>query len=161
MAFDSFLKVDGIPGESKDSNHKDWIEVLAFRHGAVQPVSTTASSAGGAATERAEFTPLTITKQVDKASPELWKACFTGRHIKEVVLQLYRSGGDKQQYLEIKMEKVLITSFDQAGGEAFPEEVITFAPGKIEMTYNQQSREDGSLQGSIAAGWDLTTNKAV
>ncbi len=30
-AYDSFLKIDGIRGESADSNHKDWIEVLGYK----------------------------------------------------------------------------------------------------------------------------------
>ena len=29
MAFDAFLKIDGIPGESTDDKHKDWIANLA------------------------------------------------------------------------------------------------------------------------------------
>ena len=31
MAFDGFIKIDGIPGESTDDKHKDWIEILSFR----------------------------------------------------------------------------------------------------------------------------------
>ena len=27
MAFDAFLKIDGIPGESSDEKHADWIEI--------------------------------------------------------------------------------------------------------------------------------------
>ncbi|WP_353327541.1 type VI secretion system tube protein Hcp, partial [Chitiniphilus shinanonensis] len=27
MAFDAFIKIDGIPGESTDDKHKDWIEI--------------------------------------------------------------------------------------------------------------------------------------
>jgi hypothetical protein len=27
-----FLKIDGIKGESTDAGHKDWIEMLNFRH---------------------------------------------------------------------------------------------------------------------------------
>jgi hypothetical protein len=30
-AFDSFLKIDGIPGESTDDKHKDWIEVISYK----------------------------------------------------------------------------------------------------------------------------------
>jgi len=161
MAFDGFLKVDGAPGESKDHQHEDWIEILAFRHGAVQPVSRTVSSAGGAAAERVNFSPFRITKYVDKSSPKLWEACFTGRHIKEVVIQLHRSGGDKQKYLEIKMEQVLITNFDQRSSVSFPIEIINFVPGRISTTYSQQSREDGTLAGSVSAGWDLIANKVV
>jgi hypothetical protein len=28
--FDSFLKLDGIKGETTDKGHKDWIEILSF-----------------------------------------------------------------------------------------------------------------------------------
>ena len=31
-AFDSFLKVDDIQGESTDDKHKDWIGVLPYSH---------------------------------------------------------------------------------------------------------------------------------
>lgn len=27
MAFDAYMKIDGIPGEATDSNHQDWIEM--------------------------------------------------------------------------------------------------------------------------------------
>ena len=29
MAIDMYLKVDGVTGESNDSNHKSWIDVLS------------------------------------------------------------------------------------------------------------------------------------
>jgi type VI secretion system secreted protein Hcp len=32
MAFDAFLKIDGIPSESTDDKHRDWIEILSFSH---------------------------------------------------------------------------------------------------------------------------------
>jgi type VI secretion system secreted protein Hcp len=55
MAFDAFIKIKDIDGESTDEQHKDWIEVISFNHGVSQQVSTTASSAGGASAERASF----------------------------------------------------------------------------------------------------------
>ena len=39
MAFDAFLKIDGIPGESADAKHKDWIDVLSYGFGIQQPTS--------------------------------------------------------------------------------------------------------------------------
>ncbi|GAO92520.1 hypothetical protein PSA5_07405 [Pseudomonas syringae pv. actinidiae] len=39
MAFDAFLKIDGIPGESLDDKFKDWIEILSYTHGATQATS--------------------------------------------------------------------------------------------------------------------------
>lgn len=52
MAFDTFIKIDGIPGESSDDKHKDWIEVVSYDHQIEQPASSTASSVGGATAER-------------------------------------------------------------------------------------------------------------
>jgi type VI secretion system secreted protein Hcp len=161
VAFDAFMQISDIPGESKDGKHDGWIELLSFRHGAAQPISRTASSAGGATAERANFSPVTISKLVDRASPKLWEACFTGKHIKEITIELCRAGGDKQKYLVIKMEQVLLANFDQGGGDDFPVETVSFSPGKITMDYIQQSRADGTPAGSVAAGWDLTQNKVA
>lgn len=55
MAFDAFIKIDGIDGESTDEKHTNWIEALDFGTGVRQKVSRTASSAGGASAERADF----------------------------------------------------------------------------------------------------------
>jgi type VI secretion system secreted protein Hcp len=146
-----------IPGEFKDGKHDGWV----VRHGAGQPISKTASSAGGATAERANFSPVTITRLVDRSSPNLWETCFTGKHIKEITIELCRAGGDKQKYLVIKMEQVLLTNFDQGGGDDFPIETVSFSPGKVTMDYIQQSRADGTPAGSVSAGWDLTQNKVA
>ena len=161
MAFDAFLKIDGIPGESTDEKHKDWIEILTYHHGITQPVSRTASSAGGASAERVNFGAFSIVKLVDKASPKLFEASVTGKHIKEITLEVCRAGDDKQKYLEIKLDQVLISSYTQNGGGDFPVESISQAPGKFRMVYIQQQRADGIGNGNIAAGWDLTTNKVI
>ena len=41
MAIDMFMKVEGVSGESKDANHKDWTNVDSFEWGAIQPGSMT------------------------------------------------------------------------------------------------------------------------
>ncbi len=82
MAFDAFLKIDGIPGESTDDKHKEWIEIESYQQGLTQPASATASSVGGASAERVNFGPLIVSKLVDKASAKLFEACCTGKHIK-------------------------------------------------------------------------------
>ena len=156
MAFDAFLKIDGVPGESTDDKHKEWIEIKAYSHGVHQPASSTASSSGGASAERATFSDFSIAKMVDKATPKLFEACCLGKHIKEVIIEVCRAGGDKQKFLEIHMEQVLISSYSQDAGGEFPTESIDFNPGKLKIVYSQQKREDGSLGGNVSGGWDLT-----
>ena len=64
MAFDAFIKIDGVPGESTDDKHKDWIEILSYNLGMDQPSSATDSSAGGGTTERVNIEDFKVVKQV-------------------------------------------------------------------------------------------------
>jgi type VI secretion system secreted protein Hcp len=165
MAFDAFLKIDGVPGESLDDKHKDWIEILSFSHGVTQPASQTASSVGGATAERVNVGDYSIVKHLDKASPKLHELCCNGKHIKEVTVELCRAGGDKLKYMEVKMEQVIISSVSAGGSsqgsDGFPQEAVSFNFGKIKWTYTQQKREDGSGGGNVAGGWDLIANKVA
>lgn len=189
MPHDGFLNVAGIPGESTDDKHAAWIELLYYSHGATQPSSATASSAGGGSTERVTHHPFVIRKEIDKASPLLMQACASGKHLATVTMQVNRAGGDKLQYYEVKMEQVVVSSVDVeltdsidwsgSGGSgdspteskvsmaaaqgstigSFPIETVTFDYGKIKWTYTQQKRADGSGGGNVTGGWDLTANK--
>lgn len=161
MAFDAFLKIDGIPGESSDAKHSEWIEITSFSHNMDQPASATASSAGGATAERVNHGTFNFSHLLDKASPKLYEACCTGKHIKEVTLELCRSGGDKVKYMEIKLEQVLVSSVAPTGSSAqdFPSEQVKLSYGKIKWTYTQQKRADGAGGGNVSSGWDLTANK--
>ena len=165
MAFDAFLKIDGIPGESSDDKHKDWIEILSYSMGITQPTSGSASTAGGATSERAHFQDFSIVKALDKASPKIALACASGAHLKEVTVELCRAGGDKVKYMEYKMSNCIISSFRPGGsahgGETLPLEEVGFNYGKIEWTYTQQKRADGAGGGNVAAGWDLEANKKI
>jgi type VI secretion system secreted protein Hcp len=160
MAFDTFLKIDGILGESSDEKYKDWIEVLSLYWRMRQPTSATASSAGGATAERANFSDFKVVKRIDKATPKLALACADGTHIKEINIELCRAGGDRVKYMEYKLSNCIVSSIStggSSGGE--PSETLTFNYGKIEWTYTRQRRSDGSGAGNVAAGWDLQTNK--
>jgi type VI secretion system secreted protein Hcp len=163
MAFDAFLKIEGVPGESTDDKHKDWIEILSFNHGVTQPSSATASSAGGGTTERVNLSDYSVVKHLDKASPKLHELCCTGKHIPTVTIELCRAGGDKLKYMEVKMEQVIISGVQAGGtaqgGDTLPTESVSFNFGKIKWTYTQQKRSDGSGGGNVTGGWDLTANK--
>jgi type VI secretion system secreted protein Hcp len=121
-----------------------------------------ASSSGGASSERASFSDVAITKNFDKASPKLAVACADGTHIKEIIIEFCRAGGDKMKYMEFKLTNCIISSISVHGGQGGePLENLRFNYGKIEWTYTRQKRSDGSGGGNVAAGWDLQSNKKV
>jgi len=157
---DMYLQVDGLKGESTDSEHKDWIELLSFNHSISQPASATANSAGGGTIGRCQHSDFSITKYVDLASPKMYELCSSGKHLKNVTIDLMRSSGDSRvKYMEIKMEQVVISHVAPAGGGDFPSEAVSFNYGTIKWTYTQQKRADGSQGGNAAGGWSLTENK--
>ena len=162
MAFDAFLEIDGIPGESTDAGHKDCVEVKDYTHNINQPMSGSASSGGGRSSERANHGTFQITKELDKSSPKLSLACCNGENIKKVVLELCRAGGDKQKYMQYEMEDVVVQSIGPEGNPAgdgnLPLERVAFAYGKITWTYTQLDGKTGKPVGDIEAHWDQTEN---
>lgn len=163
MAFDSFLKLSTIPGESTDTKHPDWIEVLSFSWGVSQTASGSASSGGAKSAERANHNDFSIVKSLDKASPLLFASCCNGEHIKEVTLELCRATGDKQKYMQYKMEDVLVSSVrpggSSQGSETLPLEEVSFNYGKITLTYTATDHQTGKAKGDTIKFWDQTTNK--
>lgn len=164
MASDSYLQIDGLKGESIDSAHKDWIEILSFSHGISQPASATATSAGGGTSGRSKHEDFVITKYVDLASPKLYEMCSSGKHISKVTIELMRaSGGSPVKYLAIEMDQVVISSVTASGnhGSDLPTESVSFNYGVIKWTYTQQKRADGSKGGNVTGGWSLVENKTA
>lgn len=163
LAIDAFLKIEGIPGESTDSQFKDWIELEDFDVGASQSASATASSSGGASSGRAKMSDFHIVKLADRATPKLHEACCSGKHFKEVTICVNRAGGEKIKYLEITLEEVIISSVNLCGNgsteDGFPTQTVSLNYARIKMTYVQQSRKDGQGGGQIIGGWDAASNK--
>jgi type VI secretion system secreted protein Hcp len=161
MAFDGFIQISGIPGESSDDKHQNWIEMISYNHGLAQSVSSTASSVGGASAERADFHDFTFTKQMDMASPKLSIACADGTHIDTITVELCRAGTNKMKFMEYKLTNCLISSISTNGGGDFPTEEVAINFGKIEWSYTQQKRHGGGAAGNVASGWDLQKNSKV
>lgn len=161
MAFDAFIKIDGIECESSDSKHRDWIEILNYDVDVSQTASATASSVGGAGTGRADFSEFCFTKLLDRASPKLALACAGGTHIDHIVVELCRAGGDRIRFMQYKFANCMISSFKTSADGDFPEDDIAFVYGKVEWCYTLQKRAGGWSAGNVAAGWSLEKNCKV
>ena len=159
MGFDAFIKFDGIEGESTDSRHAGWIEIINFDLDVGQRVSRTASSAGGATTERADFSEFGFTKLLDKATPKLTLACAAGTHIDKIVVEICRAGSNKVKFMDYTLTNCIISSITTSSdaGE-FPVDDVAVNFGGIRWCYTQQSRTGGGAIGNIAAGWSLEKN---
>jgi type VI secretion system secreted protein Hcp len=159
MAIDIYLKLDGIPGESNDSKHKDWIQVLAFGHSLSQ--SGSMFSGGGQSTSgRVDVGDVSITKRVDKATPKLNFLLASGSHIKSAIVEFCQSSKDKHVYMKYQFEDIVLSGLSPSAssGSDFPLESLNFRFSKIEWEYTPID-EKGTKQPSAKAWWDVKENK--
>jgi type VI secretion system secreted protein Hcp len=152
-----FLKIDGIDGESQDASHANEIDVLSFSFGVTQTISDPSGGGGGAG--KATFADISFSKRLDKASPKLYEACASGKHIAQAILTLRRDGEKGVEYYKVTLSDVLVSSISTGGsaGDAVPTETLSLNYTRIEWEYTPQ-KDDGSTGGSVKSGWDLSTN---
>ena len=155
---DMYMQIEGLKGESTDTEHKDWIEVLSFTHAITQPASATAAATIAG---RSQHSAYTITKRLDATSPKLYEMCSSGKHVKSVNLEMMSSSGNKKaRFMQVKMEEVVISHVAPSGDGDFPSESVSFNYGTIKWTYTVQ-RADGSQGGNVTGSWSVVENKVA
>ena len=159
MNFDSFLKLDGIEGESGDSKHAKEIQLISFSFGADLPASSNVGGGGGVG--KVHMHDVSILHHVDKASPKLLVACATGHPIKSGVLTVRKHGEGQQDYMVVTLQDVIVSSINTAGGGSeLPTEQFSLNFTQINFEYKEQSAT-GSLTGAVTGGFNVKTMKKV
>jgi type VI secretion system secreted protein Hcp len=157
-AFDYFLKIDGIEGESADATHKGEIDLESWAWGE----SHAHSPGTGGGVGKVTMNDFTFTTKVSKASPRLFLACAEGSHIKAAWLTARRGAGKAAEYfLKWRFSDLLISSYRTgAVANEAPVDGISFNFAKIEVEYKEQ-RPDGSFGADFKAGWDIKANQKI
>ena len=162
MAVDIFIKIGDIKGESQDKTHKDEIEVLNWSWGMSQSGNMHTGTGGGAG--KVSIQDLSLTKYVDKASPNLMMHCSSGKHVPKVTLTVRKAGGDAQvEYLIINLEEVLISSLSTGGSGSDDRliENITLTFAKVTVDYQPQKADGTKDGGPIKYGWNIRSNVKI
>ena len=163
MAIDCYLKLsNGIKGESQDSAHKDWIDVMSWNWGMMQ--SGTTHMGGGAGGGKVSVQDINFTKFVDAATHDLIKRCCDGEHIDEGELVVRKAGGSNPlDYMIIKMKTIMITSYQTGGmkdGLDRVQESLTLNFREFTVTYTKQN-DKGAPDGESTAGWNIAEGVEV
>ena len=158
MAVDMFLRIDTLGGESEDHKHKGEIEIQSWAWHVTQ--TGTSGTGGGSGTGKVEMQDIEIKKKVDRASPVIYKLCAKGAHIKSADLTVRKAGGDALEYMKVRLEELMITSY-QVGSVTEDDQIIetiriNFTRSGI--TYTPQITGGGG-SGAVSGGWDCAANK--
>ena len=157
-----FLKLDGIKGESQDTDHSGEIDILSFSEGITNAGSFDEGTGGN--TGQANFSEVHFTKYVDQATPVLRQYCALGTAIDSAVLSCNKQAGDlKVEYLKITLHNVVVTSTQSSGsgGSTDPiPELFSLNYAGIEYDYQPQSNT-GDASGGIHFGRDIQKNTNI
>ena len=157
MAVDQFLKCGDYKGESVDAKHKDEIDVMSWGWGMAQTGTT--HMGPGAGGGKVSVQDMSITKYVDKSSPNLMKACCKGTHIPECILTVRKAGNTPLEYVVITMNDCIISSVSTggSGGEDRLTETVVLNFAKVKLTYVPQ-KADGSGEAAVEMNWNIAQN---
>lgn len=162
MAVDMFIKIGDVKGESRDKSHKEEIDVLAWSWGMSQSGSMHVGGGGGAG--KVNIQDISLTKWVDKSSPNLMMSCSNGKHYDEAKLTIRKAGGDDPvEYLIITLKEVLVSSVNTggSGGEDRLTENVTLNFGQVLVDYQPQKQDGTKDGGPVKYGWNIRENVKV
>ncbi len=160
MSIAMYLKVDGVTGESNDSNHKNWSDVHSFAWGAEQPGNMVVGGGGGAG--KVQFLDLSVQAFIDKGTPAILKFCASGKHVNKVEISVCKAGGEQIEYSKITLEDVLVTAC-KFGGISETEGFVAnyyFQAAKVNLHYWEQSNK-GTKGAETKSGWNIKENKEI
>ncbi len=157
----SYLWIEGVPGESTDDKRDLWIDIFGFEYAQTQTYDS--SGSGGAGSARVEFSSVTITKQIDKASPQLSLNCCTGQHIPRVYIETTKAAtdGSAEVLYKLELQDVLVTGVAPrlvyVGDEYVLMEELSLGFAKIKWIYSEYDPKGGVQE--VKQGWDLEANQ--
>ncbi|HXQ99793.1 MAG TPA: type VI secretion system tube protein Hcp [Pseudomonas sp.] len=162
MAIDMFLKLGDVKGESRDSVHKDEIDIQSIQWGMSQAGSMHQGGGGGAG--KVTMQNLSLRKSLDKSSPNLMMACSSGKHYPEATLTVRKAGGSSPvEYMIITLKEVMVASYDTTAGSS--DEVLTehvaLNFGKVEISYQPQLADGSKDGGPVKYGWNIRENVKI
>jgi len=147
-AFDAFLKIGDVDGESTDSKHLKWIDIQSFAHGVARPSGTGAPS----------FTDLCLQKIMDKSSPLLEQNCAQGKRFPSATLDLITADATRVLFYQIILSNVFVSSISASGAandsSAKSLENLCLNFSQINWSYTELDA-NGVPAGDFKAWWDL------
>jgi type VI protein secretion system component Hcp len=146
MAFDAFLKIDGITGESQGGE----IRLESFSWG----VSNSSSTAtGGAGSGKPSFQDFSFAALAGKQSPQLFAAAAEGKLIGHATLTVT----DKIEPLVIRFSEVFISSYKLDEGSLLSQKCGEGALPAVQLGAPMESVSFNFAKIEFQAGGNITT----
>lgn len=152
----AYIKFAGVDGEAQDKDHKGWSDVISFSQPITKPGSGT-----GATRRRGDVVleDISVTKELDKASPKLAESMCKGKVFDKVEIHLTASYTDagRVTYYAYELKNCQVVSYDISGSgqsEDVPTETMSINFEEIKVTYTECDSA-GKKKGNIEYSWKV------
>ncbi|MCL6284973.1 type VI secretion system tube protein Hcp [Ruegeria sp. 2012CJ41-6] len=157
-----YIKIDQIPGEAREKQHKDWIAVKSIEWNVERTLDMTDLGTTQRGYANTNFGKISVTTELSKASAKLMTYVASGKASKELIIHMCRAGDTEKKgmepYLIWTLRHAIIDSYSVSGGEEqIPEESWTIAYRGIEIKYKIADFESGALSDCNSFLWNLET----
>lgn len=129
----------------------------------IEQVLSIGSQSSGAGAGKVTFNPFSITRKIDKSSPEFFAMACSGTSFKRVTLGARKAQGGNAAggiYLVFQFKLVAVKTLSWSYDDEAPKETITFEYGGLMVQYSLQ-KPDGTFDTvDYKKGWNRVKNIA-
>ena len=154
-----FLMMDEVRGEIRAPDGRFLIEIVSYAQSTTGPIGSGATS--GAA-GKAVCGPVSVTKYVDVASPDLLLYALNGEHVRQAVITFLRPGPRPVEYYKVTLNDVIVAAVSQgtSNGSDRATENVTLMARQFRYEYTQQDAT-GKLGARVNSGWDCVAGRKL
>ena len=122
------MELGDVPGESRSKNHENWIVCEGLEFG-VKQAESQSTRGKSMSPSSAEFSEITLKRQLDVSSPDLFVSAAGGRVVGEATIELTNETGGVSLRLVLRDVAVSSYSVELADGKLFEEIKVTYVGG--------------------------------
>ena len=156
MSHDIYLQMKPIRGESTDQGHPDWMEIDSY------DISITSAGDDDDSSGACEHSPISITKQIDFASPKLALAACNRTVFEQATIHVCVPTGSTAMInltiMEYLLSGVTVLSYETTGSDSVPTDTIKLKYEAIECIYHHLNHATGQPMGKSLSRWDTLEN---
>lgn len=159
-----FMKINDIPGDSPETNHKDWIVLTGVNWGVQRVVDMADLGSNQRGHANSNFNKIEVTTELGRATPKLMLSVANGTIRNQIFIHQCRSGDAADEGLKPYLITILyntqIDSYSVSCGEdSVPTETWTLAYNRIQWDYHKTNQANMKLEKDGEFKWDLRTGK--
>lgn len=166
----AYMKIDGIDGNVTASGLEKTIELTSAHFNVKRNMNTKPGAVADREGTKPSVSEFTVTKQVDSASPYLFKDAAVGTTIPTVEVKFVNTGKTLAEYHTVILKNVLVSGYElqhdergpstEESANRKPSEKVTFNYSHIEVKSTPYSK-DHKAGSPVSTGYNLETAQAA